>query len=381
MARTLKSDKTLFLATLLLVGASVVMVYSASALQSMDKYQTPVYFLLKQLAWVAIGLVLMLGAMRVDYHAYRRPALIWSLLGITVVGLVAVFLFPKINGTHRWVSLGFASLQPSELAKLAAIFFTAAILERRMHRINDIGYAILPIGVMTVVLATLIIKEPDFGTTAVLVLVVVALLFAAGLSYRYLIGAGMVILPTAVAMILLSGYRSARLMAFLDPAKYALREAFQLNQSLIALGSGGLVGKGIMAGVQKLFYIPEPQTDFIYAVVGEELGLIGTTVILGAFLVIAWRGLRTSLVASDRFGAFLALGITTMVACQALVNMSVVIGLFPTKGIPLPFVSNGGSSLVINMLAMGILLNISQQGSPNAAAAIRETTAGELVGV
>jgi cell division protein FtsW len=381
MARTLKSDKTLFLATLLLVGASVVMVYSASALQSMDKYQTPFYFLLKQLAWVAIGLVLMLGAMRVDYHAYRRPALIWSLLGMTVAGLVAVFFFPKINGTHRWVAMGFASLQPSELAKLAAIFFTAAILERRMHRINDIGYALLPIGVMTVVLGMLIYKEPDFGTTVVLVLVVVALLFAAGLSYRYLIGAGLVLLPTAAAMILLSGYRAARMMAFLDPAKYALKEGFQLNQSLIALGSGGAIGKGLMAGVQKLFYIPEPHTDFIYAVIGEELGLIGTTVILGAFLVIAWRGLRTSLVASDRFGSFLALGITTMVACQALVNMSVVIGLFPTKGIPLPFVSNGGSSLVINMVAMGILLNISQQGSANAAADIGVTTAGELVGV
>jgi cell division protein FtsW len=188
-------------------------------------------------------------------------------------------------------------------------------------------------------------------------------------------------LPTAAAAILLVGYRKDRLLAFLDPAKYALDAGFQLNQSLIALGSGGTFGKGIMAGVQKLFYIPEPHTDFIYAVIGEELGLIGTTIILGAFLVIAWRGLRTSLVASDRFGSFLALGITTMVACQALVNMSVVIGLFPTKGIPLPLVSNGGSSLVINMVAMGILLNISQQGSANAAADIGATAAGELVGV
>jgi cell division protein FtsW len=379
MARTLKSDKTLFLATLLLVGASVVMVYSASAVQSMDKGQTPFYFLLKQLAWVAIGLVLMLSAMRVDYHAYRQPRLIWSLLGVTVAGLVAAFLLPKVANTHRWVSLGFVSLQPSELAKLAAIFFTAAILERRAHRINDIGYAMLPIGVMTVVLATLIYKEPDFGTTAVLVLVVTALVFSAGLSYRYLIGTGLVLLPTGVAMILLSGYRTERLMAFLDRDKYALTGAFQLNQSLIALGSGGTLGTGLMAGVQKLFYIPDPHTDFIYAVIGEELGLIGTTVILIAFLVIAWRGLRTALVAADRFGAFLALGITTMVACQALVNMSVVIGMFPTKGIPLPFVSNGGSSLVINMVAMGILLNISQQGSANAAAAIGTTTAGELV--
>jgi cell division protein FtsW len=171
-----------------------------------------------------------------------------------------------------------------------------------------------------------------------------------------------------------------RMLAFLDPAKYALSAGFQLNQSLIAVGSGGTFGKGLMAGVQKLFFIPEPHTDFIYAVVGEELGLIGTSVILIAFLAIAWRGLRAALVAPDRFGALLALGITTMVACQALVNMCVVIGLFPTKGIPLPLVSNGGSSLLINLVAMGILLNISQQASPVAAAAV-DAAGGELVNV
>ncbi len=169
---------------------------------------------------------------------------------------------------------------------------------------------------------------------------------------------------------MLSDYRRRRLMAFLDPTADPLGAGFQLNQSLIAVGSGGTFGKGLMAGVQKLFYIPEPHTDFIYAVIGEELGLIGTTLILVAFLVIAWRGLRAALVAPDRFGSLLALGITTMIACQALVNMSVVIGLFPTKGIPLPLVSNGGSSLVINLIAMGILLNISQQSSPGAVAIV-----------
>ena len=380
MARTLKSDKTLFLATLLLVGMSVVMVYSASAVQALDKFNSPVHFFLKQLAWAVIGIVLMLGAMRIDYHQYRRPALIWSLLTVTVLGLMAVFLFPKINGTHRWLSIAGLSLQPSELAKLVVIFFTAAVLERRMHRINDVSYAILPVGAVTVVLAALIVKEPDFGTTAVLVLVVTALLFSAGLSYRYIVGGVLVLLPAAATMIIASDYQRGRVLAFLDPAKYALTTAFQLNQSLIAVGSGGTFGKGLMAGVQKLFFIPEPHTDFIYAVVGEELGLIGTTVILIAFLTIAWRGLRTALVAPDRFGALLALGITTMLACQALVNMSVVIGLFPTKGIPLPFVSNGGSSLLINLVGMGILLNISQQGSPVAAAAI-DAPSGELVSV
>jgi cell division protein FtsW len=380
MARTLKSDKTLFLSTLLLVGMSVVMVYSASAVQAVDKGHSAAFFLTKQLAWAVIGVLLMLGAMRIDYHEYRRPALIWSLLGVTVLGLLAVFLFPKINNTHRWLSILGFSLQPSELAKLVVIFFTAAVLERRMHRINDVGYALLPIGVVTVVVAALIYKEPDFGTMVVLVLVVGALIFSAGLSYRYLVGGALVLVPTAAVMIATEGYRMERLLAFLDPAKYALGAGFQLNQSLIAVGSGGTLGKGLMAGVQKLFFIPEPHTDFIYAVVGEELGLIGTTVILIAFLAIAWRGLRAALVAPDRFGALLALGITTMVACQALVNMSVVIGLFPTKGIPLPFVSNGGSSLLINLVAMGILLNISQQASPVAAAAV-DAAGGELVSV
>jgi cell division protein FtsW len=269
MARTLKSDKTLFLSTLLLVGMSVVMVYSASAVQAVDKGHSAAFFLGKQLAWAVIGVLLMLGAMRIDYHEYRRPALIWSLLGVTVLGLLAVFLFPRINGTHRWLSLLGLSLQPSELAKLVVILFTAAVLERRMHRINDVSYALLPIGVVTVVMAALIYKEPDFGTTVVLVLVVGALLFSAGLSYRYLVGGVLVLVPTAAVMIATEGYRMERLLAFLDPAKYALTKGFQLNQSLIAVGSGGTFGKGLMAGVQKLFFIPEPHTDFIYAVVGE----------------------------------------------------------------------------------------------------------------
>jgi cell division protein FtsW len=370
MARTLKSDKALFLATVLLVGASVVMVYSASAVQAMGNGHTPVYFLLKQLAWAVLGVLLMLGTMRIDYHEFRRPNLIWSLLGGTVVALVGVFLFAKIHGTHRWLSLGIVSLQPSELAKLVVIFFTAAVLERRMHRVNDAGYALMPIAVVTLGLAVLILLEPDFGTTVVLMLVVVALVFAAGLSYRYLFGMVLVMLPAAVALVLMFPYRMRRWTAFIHPSAELQDAGYQLNQSLIAVGSGGTFGKGVMAGIQKLYYLPEAHTDFIYAVIGEELGLIGTTVILVAFLVIAWRGLRTSLVAPDRFGALLALGITTMVACQALVNISVVIGLFPTKGIPLPFVSNGGSSLLINLVAMGILLNISQQASPGAAAVI-----------
>jgi cell division protein FtsW len=369
MARTLKSDKVLFVTTLLLVCASVVMVYSATAVLADQKSHNPYYFLIKQLVWAVMGVGVMLAAMRVDYHAYKRPQLIWPLLAVTTVGLLAVFLFAPVNGTHRWVGLGPLTFQPSELAKLAAIFFAAAVLERRMHRINEPGYALLPIGIVTLGLAGLVYKEPDFGTSTVIVLVVTTLLFAAGLSYRYLIGAVFVMIPAALAAIIFEPYRYARLLAFLHPSDDLLKHNFQLNQSLIAVGSGGLLGKGLMGGVQKLFYLPEAHTDFIYAVIGEELGLIGTTVFLLCFLIIAWRGMRTALVAPDRFGTLLALGLTTMIALQALLNMSVVIGLLPTKGIPLPLVSNGGSSLLINLIAMGILLNISQRSSAAAAAA------------
>jgi cell division protein FtsW len=368
MARTLKSDKLLFWATLLLVGASVVMVYSASAVQALERYHTPYYFLTKQLEWAGLGLALLLIAMRVDYHEYRRPALIWMLLVIVVVALLGVFLFQPINGTRRWLALGLLSVQPSELAKLAAILFTSALLAGRMHRVHDVSHTFLPVGIVTLVLAGLIMAEPDYGTTAVLVLVVTAIVFAAGLSYRYLLGTLLVLLPTAVVLILSSAYRRRRLVTFLDPWRDSLGDGFQIIQSLIAVGSGGLFGKGLMAGVQKLYYIPEPHTDFIYAVIAEELGLVGTTLVLLCFAVIAWRGLRAALLAPDRFGSLLALGLTTMVALQALINMCVVLGLLPTKGIPLPLVSNGGSSLVINLVSMGILLNISQQTSRSAAA-------------
>jgi cell division protein FtsW len=381
MARTLRSDKFLFWATLLLLCASMVMVYSASAVQAQMKYHRPYYFLFRQLAWGALGFVLLLAAMRVDYHQYRRPALIWGLLGTVTLGLLAVFLFGPNNGARRWISVAGVSMQPSELAKLAAIVFAAALLERRMHRVNDAAYALLPVGLVTAVLAGLVVLEPDFGTSFMIVLIVTTIVFAAGLSYRYFAGTLLLLLAAAMVLVASRPYRVRRVMTFLDPWQDPLGAGYQTIQSLIAVGSGGAVGKGLMGGVQKLFYIPEPHTDYIFAVIAEELGLIGTTVVVLCFAVIAWRGLRTALVAPDRFGALLALGLTAMVAVQALFNMSVVVGLLPTKGIPLPFVSNGGSSLVVNLLAMGMLLNISQQASASAALAIGGSTSPSSVGL
>jgi cell division protein FtsW len=366
MARTLKSDKMLFWATLLLVAAGVVMVYSASAALK----PSPTAILTKQLVWVGLGLVLFWAMMRVDYHQFRRPRVIWPLLAFTVLALVAVFFFPPRNYTYRWISIGTLSWQPSELAKLVVLFFTAALLERRMHRVNDVGYALLPIGIVTAGLAGLIVLEPDFGTSAVLVLVVTAVVFAAGVSYRYLFGTLLVMLPAAMLLIASAPYRLKRFLAFLDPWSARFGDGYQAVQSFIAVGSGGLFGLGLMGGVQKVTYLPEPHNDFIFAVIAEEFGLAGSTITLLCFGVIAWRGLRIALVAPDRFGSLLALGLTMMVTLQALVNLSMVIGLLPPKGIPLPFLSNGGSSLVANLAAIAILLNISQQSSPIAAGSL-----------
>ena len=380
MARTLKSDKMLFLLTLLLVGASVVMVYSASTVLALNRHGDPYYFLYKQLTWAVLGFAVMFVTMRIDYHEYRRPAVIWTLLVVTVLGLLAVFFAPEINGTRRWLPFKFFSLQPSELAKLAVILFTAAILERRMHRMSDAIYALGPVIAVTLMLAGLIVAEPDFGTCVAIVLVAMAMLFAAGLRWSHLLTALLVLGPTGALLVMLKAYRLRRILAFMNLEASKSADGFQLWQSLIAIGSGGVLGRGLGGSIQKLFYLPEAHTDFIFSIIGEELGLIGTTTILVAFGLVAWRGLRVSLLAPDRFGSLLALGITMMVSLQALLNITVVVGMAPTKGLPLPFVSNGGSSLLINMIAMGVLLNISQQASATAAIAVGQGSAWSLGG-
>jgi cell division protein FtsW len=366
MARKLKSDRILFLATILLVAVSVVMVYSASAAIANERFGRASTFLIKQGMWSVLGLALLAVVMRIDYRTYREPVFIWTGLGIVVICLVLVLFSAPVNSARRWFSIGGLGVQPSELAKLAAIFFIAALLERRMHRINELGYALLPIGLVVAILVGLILLEPDFGTSMSLALVAAVMVFAAGLNYTFIVGALLCALPVIAYMAMGASYRRRRLLTFLHPFDDPLGDGFQIIQSLIAVGTGGVWGKGLMNGVQKLFFLPEPHTDFIYAVISEELGLVGATLVLVCFCVIAWRGLRVALRAPDSFGCLLALGLTTMVAVQAFVNMSVVLSLLPTKGIPLPFVSSGGSSLLINLVGMGVLLNVSQHASPEA---------------
>jgi len=366
VARKLKIDKVLFMATLLLVCVSVVMVYSASAVIALERFQQPYLFLTKQALWTVLGLAVLGVAMRVDYRTYRNEPFIWCLLAVVLVMLIAVLFSAPVNGTRRWFGVGGLGIQPSELAKVACVFFTALIRERRMHRIDDLSYSLLPIGLIVGLVVTLVLLEPDFGTSISLALVVAVMVFAAGLHYRYFVGLALVALPAVYLVLVAAPYRRRRLLAFWDPWADPLGDGFQIIQSLVAVGTGGVFGRGLMGGVQKLFYLPEPHTDFIYAVIGEELGLVGATAILLCFCVIAWRGLRISARAEDTFGSFVALGLTTMIAAQAFVNISVVLGLMPTKGIPLPLVSFGGSSLLINLLGMGVLLNISQHESSEA---------------
>ena len=360
MARKLQSDKWLFLATLVLVCVSVVMVYSASAVLALDRFQQPYLFVTKQVMWALLGLAVLSIVMRIDYRAYRNETLLWALISGIGVLLVAVLFSAPINGSRRWFSIGPLGIQPSELAKVVAIVFTAAALERRMHRVNDLKYSLLPIAIVIGGMVGLILIEPDLGTAILLLAVVGLMVFVAGISYRYIFGTVLLALPALYVLVWSAEYRRRRLLAFLDPWADPLGDGFQVIQSMIAIGTGGVTGKGLMAGVQKLFYLPEPHTDFIFAVLSEELGLAGATVIVACFCVIAWRGLRAAMHAPDPFGAFLALGLTMMIVLQAFVNISVVMGLLPTKGITLPLVSSGGSSLLVNLLAMGVLLNVSQ---------------------
>ena len=364
MARKLKSDKWLFMATLMLVCTSVVMVYSASAVILGERGENPYLYLFKQGAFALVGLFVIQLVMRIDYRNYRQPVVIWTALIAVTLGLVAVLVFGReVKGATRWLNLGPLGLQPSELAKIAVILFIAALLERRMERIDEPAYALLPIGVVLGGIVALILTQPDLGTAFSIVVIAAVMIFAAGISYRYIGAIAAMGLPALFALIYTSQYRMRRMEAFLDPWSDPLGSGYQVIQSMISVAVGGMTGRGLMDGVQKLFYLPEPHNDFIYAVISEELGLVGAMVVLACFCVIAWRGMRTALRAPDKFGAFLALGLTTMIAFQAFFNISVVLGLLPTKGIPLPFVSYGGSSLLINLIGMGILLNVSQHAS------------------
>jgi cell division protein FtsW len=352
----------MFGSTLLLVVVGVLMVFSASAVMAGEKFGSPYHFLFRQLGWAIAGLAAMAVAMNVDYRRWKKPAIVFSLLGVTAVLLVAVFFLDRSHNTHRWIRLGsFMSFQPSELAKPALILFLAFFLEARTKSMDDWRHTLLPSVLPAFLFAGLIMKQPDLGTALVCLGVTAAILYAAGMRLRYFAAGLVPIVPVIAYMLLFVPWRLARMVVFFHPERDPQGIGFHINQSLIAVGTGGMTGMGLMEGKQKLFYLPEPHTDFIYAVTAEELGLIGAVLIAALFFIFAWRGLRTSLRARDPFGRYLAVGVTTMIVAQAFFNISVVLALLPTKGIPLPFISYGGSSLFVMLASVGVLLNVSQQ--------------------
>jgi cell division protein FtsW len=368
--RRLENDRWLFGVTLALCLLGAVMVFSASAVTADHQYGRSYIFLVRQAVWLLFGLFGMFALMKTDYRRLREPAVVYTAVCVVLLMLVGTFFLDKSHATHRWIKFGPVGIQPSELAKLAIILYLAWFLDLKRRSAaalefnkEDFLQTILPAAGPILIFVLLILLQPDLGTSVDIVLVATAILFVAGLSWKWIALGAAVSLPLLYVLITHVSYRQARLMAFLNPDSDPLGSGFQLLQSLIAVGSGGFTGVGLMESKQKLFYLPEAHTDFIYAVICEELGFVGAILVIGLFAVYGWRGLRAAFSAPDRFGGLLALGITAMVLSQTLINFAVVLGMVPTKGIPLPFVSYGGSSLLVMLLATGVLLNISQQAT------------------
>ncbi len=360
MARKLYPDKWLFVATVGLALFGLVMVYSASAVVAQQENSNQFHYVTKQAIWTGIGFAVMFAAIRLDYMWLRNSRFAWGLIVLTVPMLLAVFVFPSVNGAHRWIKLSKFSIQPSEISKLTLAVFLAYFLEKNAGEERSFKRTFVPCAVVTGLLAVLVVAEPDLGTALMLAVIFVVVIYTAGARLLHL---GLAAAPAFIALaglLIFVPFRVRRLTAFLDPFADPQGSGYQVVQSLLAVGSGGPHGLGFAQGKQKLFFLPFAHSDFIFAVIGEELGLAGALGVVFVFGLFLWRGIRTCLRAPDRFGMLLSLALVTGIVAQALFNISVVLALVPTKGIPLPFISYGGSSLVPTLAAAGILLNISQ---------------------
>lgn len=366
MSRKLTYDTYLFGSAMLIVVIGLVMIYSASAIITTQKVGSanPYYFITRQCIWLLAGSAMMITLMRVDVARLREKRTIYATMGGVLLGLIVVLTQPLINGTHRWiVILHRFQVQPSELAKPVVVLFLASYLARKEEKINELTTTLLPLAFVLAIIAGLILVEPDFGTATTIVLVAAGMIFAAGISWSRVVMFAMMLIPAAMALVYGAAYRRDRLFTFLNPEADPLGKGFQALQSLIALGTGGFHGLGIGNGRQKLFFLPEPHTDFIFSIIGEELGFIGAFALIALFAFLLWRGFRVTKYSQHRFDHYAALGFTLMIGIQALINISVALCLLPTKGLPLPLVSYGGSSLMTSLIAVGVLLNLSQQSS------------------
>jgi cell division protein FtsW len=352
-------DRLLVGAILALTGFGVVMVFSAGAAFAAKTYGDWTYFLKREAVYSGAGLLAFVVGMRLDYSVYRRLA--YPLLFLSMVMLAVVLkVGPAINGAVRWFRWGALSFQPSELAKFALVLYLAVLLARKAEKVKDFSMGFLPPLVMTGIFLLLLLKQPDLGTAVIIGVTALGLLFVAGTRSSYILLSVLVAAPIGWKVFIAGEpWRMRRFLAFLYPWQFRRDTGYQLYESLISVGSGGLWGQGLGQGHQKLFFLPEAHTDFILAIIGEELGLVGVLAVLLAFTVLVWRGLRAAARARDAFGCYLAFGVTLLFGLQALVNMGVVLGLLPTKGLPLPFVSYGGTALVMSLFMAGVLANIS----------------------
>jgi len=356
-------DPLLLIPVMVLVSLGIIMVYSASFVIAGHRFGDAYHFLKKQALAAALGIALMFFLLRMDYHR-------WQILAIPLLALSGVLLgllfLPgmrhEVGGSARWLRVSSFSFQPAELAKLALVIYLACSLAKKEGRMKGFRAAFLPYIIVLGVLFALVIKQPDFGTGIVFAALVFLMLFAAGARLLFLGTAVAAAVPALFCVATMANYRLERLTAFWNPWNDQGKAGFQIIQSFLAFGSGKLFGVGLGEGRQKLFYLPEVHTDFILSIVGEELGLVGVAVVIGLFVFLIWRGFWACFRAPDLLGTYLALGITLLLAVQTLLNMGVVMGLLPTKGSTLPFISYGGTSLVVNLMAVGILLNVSSQG-------------------
>jgi cell division protein FtsW len=357
-----RGDRALLLAVGALTAFGLIMVFSASEVQGWLWFHNPAYYFEHQLIWLALGVVLLFGAARIDYHRLRPLA--WP-LGVVTVVLMVLVLLPhfgvEVNGARRWLRLGPLQMQPAELAKFAAIVFMALWLERHRDRLSSLENGVVPFLALLAFTILLVILERDLGTTLIVAGILLAQFLVAGGRKRHVLLLALIMALCVYLFIRMEPYRLHRILAFIDPWSDPLNTGFQAIQSVVALGSGGFAGVGLGHSIQKYQWLPFAHTDFIFAIVGEETGLLGTSAVLGLFGLFAYRGYRVALKAPDAFGSLLACGVTTWIALQALINIAAVTVTLPTTGIPLPFISYGGSSLAITLLAVGILLNVSTQ--------------------
>jgi cell division protein FtsW len=363
VARKIAVDKTLFGVGTGLTLFGLVMIYSASAVIALERYGSAHYFLARQALAAALGVAAMSVAMRVDYRILLRKPVVYLVLLVSTVLLLAVLIADRTHQVHRWIKVGPVQIQPSEIAKLALVLYLAYQIARRENKVNDVLGTLVPCAVVVAQMALLVYLEPDLGTATLYVLLALALLFLAGLRWRYLFTAGGVALAGMGILILQAPYRVRRILAFLRPDDDPLGAGFQVRQSILAVATGGINGTSLGESRQKLFFLPEPHTDFIFSVIGEELGLIGAAAVIIAFGVLFWRGVVAAANAPDRGGFYLGMGITLWLVLQAMLNIGMALGVMPAKGMPLPFLSYGGSSLVVSLCALGVLLNISQHSS------------------